>query len=149
MSLRLLFCPNSFADDCKQTKLLSYCILLLHALTQYRNLLLNLNPQRQLIQVRIILRRLVQHLDPIVLCQVYRHDHGFVIPTIVVIVSASCNSKQSRYKCLLHVRKAEIVCHVCNGAAELVGEADGFVVGEFSLPELAVGDALVVVWVWE
>lgn len=134
-------------------KLHLYCVLLFHALTQYGNLLLNLNPQWQLIQVRIILRRLVQHLDPIVLCQIHRHNHGiilFVILIIIIIItSASRNSKQSCYKCLLHVRKAKIVCDFCNGAAEFVGEADGLVVGQFLLPELAVGDALVVVWVWE
>jgi hypothetical protein len=128
-----LFLRSQFICYTCQAELHLRCILLFHTLPQYRNLLLNLNPQWQLIQIRIILCRLVQHLHPIIFCQVHRHNHGIIVLvaliTFIPITSISRNSKQSCYKCLLHVRKAEVVRDVRNGAAELVGETDGFVVG--------------------
>jgi len=49
----------------------------------------------------------------------------------------------------LDVGKAEVVRDVCDGVAKLVGELDFLVVGELLLPELAVGYALLEVWVGE
>ena len=57
--------------------------------------------------------------------------------------------EEGRDEGLLYVRETEVVGDLRNGPAQLVGKLDLLVVGQLRLPELAVRDPLLQVWVRE
>lgn len=115
-------------------------VLLLHAIPQNLNLLLDLDPQRQLLQVAVIIS-VIDNAKPVIL-KLLRQSLDTVSFPATAMVRAARNGKQGGHKGLLDVGKAKLVSNLGDGLAKLVGEVDFFVALELVLPEVAVGNAL-------
>ena len=93
--------------------------------------------------------------DPLVLTATVRYRvTGMTTACVALlcdndIIRLARDSQQRGDKCLLHIREAELVRNLGDGLAQLVREFDLIAVAELLLPEVAVGDALLQVWVWE
>lgn len=121
-------------------------ITLIQSLPQNLNLLPNLNPKHQLLQLGVLTTRAIHNLHPVIRRINRQHIHRRHNPLWLLVPR---NGQQSRHKRLLYIRKAELVRDAGDSVTQLVREDDLLVVLELGLPEVAVGDAFMEVRVWE
>jgi hypothetical protein len=124
----------------KQSSLLVF----LDAFAEDLDLLLDLNPQHEVIQVTTLVI-IKCYSDPLVL----EISHEIPLLLLCALLSLACQRQQGSHECLLHIGKAKLVGDIGNGLAELVGKVDVLVVLEFALPKVTVGDALLEIRVGE
>lgn len=114
-----------------------------HSFAQNLDLLLYFNPQDILLKAVSVSDR--HYTSPAV-----RHLLGHHILIIGPgTVGPPGDGQQSGHKGFLHIRKAKVVRDLGDRCAKLIREVDVLIAGKLGLPELAVGDALLQVWIGE